>query len=173
MGGIVVKGVWKSFGGSPVLKGVSLSVSGGEVVALLGPNGSGKSTLLRIVSGVLSPDRGEVVVDGVDVVREPLKARRVVGYAPEEPVLFESLGVREFLEFMLSVYGVRVDRDAAARVLSVLGLEGEVGKLVGELSRGNRRRLLLAVLMLRDPGVLVLDEVFTGLDPACARLVKA
>ena len=165
MEGVVFRDVWKSFGEHYALRGVSFHVDRGEVVGLLGPNVSGKSTLFGMTIGVLAPDSGEVLVGGVDPSKDPISARKMVGYMPEEPVLFESLKVEEFLEFVLSVYGVNVNGEQVLKVLGMLGIEGEAGKLVGELSHGNKRRVLLAALMLRDPPVLVLDEVFAGLDP--------
>ena len=171
--GVVFESIWKSFDSKPVLKGLTLKVRPGEIVCLLGPNGSGKSTLFKMSIGVLAPDKGWVKVCGVNPAKDPMRARQIVGYMPEDLVLFESLKVEEFLEFILSIYGVKVDRTRIDETLKLLGLEGELGKFVGDLSRGNKRRVYLAALMLRDPLVLVLDEAFTGLDPVGARILKS
>ncbi len=171
--GISFENIYKSFGEREVLRGVSFSVEHGEIVALLGPNGSGKSTLFKMTIGVLTPDHGRVLVNNIDPSEDPIEARKIVGYIPEDPLLFESLKASEFVEFVLSVYGVSPPPDTVSKVVKVLDLKNEMGKLVGELSRGNRRRLMLATLMLRDPDVLVLDEVFSGLDPMGARIIKA
>ncbi len=172
MGSIVFEGVRKSFGGTEVIKGVSFRVSGGEVVALLGPNGSGKSTLFRMTVGVVVPDAGRVEVAGVDPSADPVRAREVVGYVPEEPVLWESISLGEYLSLTASIYGVDLSPERYRAVLKVLGLEEHAGKLVGELSHGARRKAMIAAVMIRDPKALVLDEVFSGLDVASARAVK-
>ena len=171
--GLVFEEIWKSFDSKPILKGLTLKVRPGEIVCLLGPNGSGKSTLFKMSIGVLAPDEGWVKVCGVNPAKDPMSARQIVGYMPEDLVLFESLKVEEFLEFILSIYGVNADKTRIDETLKLLGLEGELGKFVGDLSRGNKRRVYLAALMLRDPLVLVLDEAFTGLDPVGARILKS
>ena len=140
---------------------------------LLGPNGSGKSTLMKMSIGLVVPDRGSVEVCGRSVLEDTVWVKRVVGYVAEEPVLYESLTVSEYLSFMLSVYGVSSPRDRVEGVLRALGLEEHVGKYIGELSHGMRKKVALAIAMLRDPPILVLDEVFSGLDVASARVVKA
>ena len=172
MGSIVFEGVRKSFGGTEVIKGVSFRVGGGEVVALLGPNGSGKSTLFRMTVGVVVPDAGRVEVAGVDPSADPVRARAVVGYVPEEPVLWESISLGEYLSLTASIYGVDLSPERYRAVLKVLGLEEHAGKLLGELSHGARRKAMIAAVMIRDPKALVLDEVFSGLDVASARAVK-
>ena len=164
--------VWKYYGGKPVVKGVNLRVREGEVRVLLGPNGSGKSTLFKMSVGIVKPEQGKVRVNGVNAAEDPITARRVVGYMPEDPLVYESLEVTEYLEFILSVYGVRPSRERFAAVIKALGLDEHVGKLVGELSHGNKRKVMLATIMLRDPQVLVLDEAFSGLDVGSARAVK-
>ena len=169
---IVYKDVWKAFNSQPVIRGVSFNVREGEIVALLGPNGSGKSTLFKMSLGIVKPDKGSVLVDGVDAVSNPIKVRQVVGYMPEETVIYESLKLEEYIEFILSVYRVKVEESLIEEIINILELEQHVGKLVGELSHGNKRKVLLATLMLRDPPILVLDEVFSGLDPVIARLIK-
>ncbi|RLE99735.1 MAG: ABC transporter ATP-binding protein [Thermoprotei archaeon] len=172
MGLIEYIGVWKSYDNTPVIKDVSFKVNAGEIVVLLGPNASGKSTLFKMTLGVVKPDRGTVKVNGIDVSANPIEARRVVGFLPEEIIAYESLKLEEYVEFILSVYGIDPGEKPLNEVFDMLGLREHLGKLLGELSHGNRRKALLATIFLRDPDVLVLDEVFAGLDPAAAKLVK-
>ncbi len=172
MGAIEYSDVWKTFDSKDVIKGVSFSVERGEIVALLGPNGSGKSTLFKMSLGIIKPDRGRVFVDGVDATTNSLEARKIVGYMPEEIIIYESLKPEEYIEFILSVYGIKVENRHIEEIIDILGLRQHVGKFIGELSHGNKRKTLLATLFLRDPSILILDEVFSGLDPATARLVK-
>jgi len=170
--GIEYSNVWKYFGGNAVVKGVNLRVRYGEVKVLLGPNGSGKSTLFKMSVGLVKPDRGSVRVGDVDPVTDALSARRLVGYVPEDPLVYESLEITEFLSFLMSVYGVEVSESRVSAVIKALGLEEHLGKLIGELSHGSRKKVMIASVMLRDPKVLVLDEVFSGLDVSSARVVK-
>ena len=155
-----------------MLKGIDIEFRGGEITVILGPNGSGKSTLMKMSIGLVVPERGSVEVCGRSVLEDTVWAKRVVGYVAEEPALYESLTVSEYLSFMLSVYGVSSPRKRIESVLRALGLEEHVGKYIGELSHGMRKKVALAVTMLRDPPILVLDEVFSGLDVASARVVK-
>ncbi|MCD6510455.1 MAG: ABC transporter ATP-binding protein [Thermoprotei archaeon] len=173
MGSVIrFEDVWKQFGNLMVLKEVSFSVNNGEIVVLLGPNGSGKSTLFKMTLGLVKPDSGRVFVEDIDVLLNPIEARRRVGYMPEDLIVYESLKINEYLEFISSIYGVQVDIDMVEKVIDLLGLQEHLGKLIGELSHGTKRKVLLAALMLREPKVLVLDEVFSGLDPSSARIVK-
>ncbi len=165
--------VVKSYGGVEILHGVSFEVRDGEVFALLGPNGSGKSTLLKMSIALVKPDSGRVLLGDLDPSGNPVEARRLVGYLPEEPVLYESLRADEYVRFILDVYGVDVDWGKVGELAKQLGLWEHGSKLVGELSHGNKRKLMLLTIMLREPGYLVLDEVFSGLDPVSAVRVKA
>ena len=171
---IEYRNVWKYYG-EPVVKNFNLTVRDGEIRILLGPNGSGKSTLFRMSVGVVKPEKGSVLVNGVNPAENPVEARKCVGYIPEEPLVYESLEVREHIEFILSVFGVEVNEKNEKNfnlVTRALGLDKHFGKLVGELSHGNRRKVMLASIMLRDCRALVLDEVFSGLDVGSARAVK-
>lgn len=170
---IVYRGVVKSFGGVTVLKNVDIDVGSDEIVALLGPNGSGKSTLFKMSIGVVKPDSGFIRVGGIDPVSNPVEARRAVGYLPEEPLIYESLFLEEYLSFVLSVYGAKASVDEVRSVVRALGLEEHMGKFMGELSYGNKRKAMIAIIILRDPKILVLDEVFSGLDVASAKIVRS
>lgn len=170
---IIYDDVSKTFNGTPVLENVSFKVNKGEIVVLLGPNGSGKSTLFKMSIGVIKPDKGKVFVNGIDASHNPLEARKAVGYIPEENILYESLKPEEFIEFILSIYNIKNSRSLIEKIIDLLDLREHMGKLIGELSHGTRRKILLASVMLRTPPIYVLDEVFTGLDPASARTVKS
>ncbi len=167
------EGVTKSYGGAEILHGVSFDVRDGEVFALLGPNGSGKSTLLKMSIALVKPDAGRVLLGDLDPAADPVEARRLVGYLPEEPLLYESLRADEYVRFILDVYGLDVDWGRVGELARQLGLWEHGSKLVGELSHGNKRKLMLLTVMLRQPAYLVLDEVFSGLDPVSAVRVRA
>ncbi len=166
--------VRKRYGDVEALKGVTVQFEPGKIHALLGPNGSGKSTLMKMAIGLVRPDSGQVRVDGIDPVEDPISARRIVGYAPEEIVIYESLTPAEYLSFLGYVY--RLPRDELESrletLIRVFKMKEHMGKLGGELSHGNRRKLLLMAALIHDPRVLILDEPFSGLDPEIARVLK-
>jgi len=158
--------VSKRYGDRVALDGVSLEVRAGEVLALLGPNGAGKSTLVSVVAGVRRPDRGVVLVDGVDVVVEPSAARMRVGLAPQDTALYEVLTVRENLAFFAELVGLRRrERDRQiAKTSEALRLGALMERVVARLSGGERRRLHTAIAFLHRPRVLLLDEPTVGAD---------
>jgi ABC-2 type transport system ATP-binding protein len=164
---IAVEHVTKYYGATRAVDDVSFRVARGEVAALLGPNGSGKSTLMRMLTGYFSPTAGRILVDGVDVVRQPASARRRVGYLPEQVALYPELTVRRYLAFVAEVKGVAagVRRAAVARAIDGCGLRDVADRLAGTLSKGYRQRVGLAQALIGDPEVLVLDEPTVGLDP--------
>jgi ABC-type multidrug transport system ATPase subunit len=154
-------------------RGIDLDVRRGEVVTILGPNGAGKTTFLRQLTTELMPTAGSVNVFGVDAVKEPLRAKRAMGITPQEAGLFEALTVREHLEFFARFKNLstREARAAAHEVIAELGLIDETNKPVGNLSGGQRRRILIGLALLGRPPLLVLDEPTTGLDPASRHAV--
>ena len=162
---ILVDNVSKVFGAQRALNGVSLTLDRGEVVGLLGPNGAGKSTLMRLITGYLPPTEGRVEVCGFDVMDAPLETKRRVGYLPERNPVHEDMYVREYLQFVAGVHGVKDKAQRVASVIDEVGLTPEVHKQIGQLSKGYRQRVGLAQALIHDPEVLILDEPTSGLDP--------
>ena len=158
----------KRFGGRAAIEDVSLGVARGEVVGFLGPNGAGKTTTLRILAGVFPPTRGQALIDGHDVVRAPLAARRRLGYAPERPALHLEMTVAGLLDFaagMKDVGGAHARRAAVEDALARAVLGEVATRRIGALSKGVRQRLGLALALVGDPPALLLDEPTAGLDP--------
>lgn len=160
-----VRDVTVSFDGSIVLDGVNLHVAAGEVVALLGPSGSGKSTLLRVVAGLITPDRGSVVVNCIDVTAMPTH-RRSVGMVFQNEHLFPHLSVGGNIGFGLRVAGIgtRARTEKVDELLDLVGLHGFAGRRIDNLSGGEAKRVALARSLAPAPKVLLLDEPLTGLD---------
>jgi ABC-2 type transport system ATP-binding protein len=164
---IVAEGVTKRYRAFTAVDRLDLSVRRGEVFCLFGPNGSGKTTFLRMLTGYISPTAGRLTVAGHDVVRDPLAAKRKIGYVPETVPLYGHMRVGEFLRFMARLRGVAADRveGAVAHVVGRLALAEVVDKPVRVLSRGFRQRTALAQALVHDPDIIVLDEPTNGLDP--------
>ncbi len=164
---IEVRDLSRRYGPVLALDGVSFHVDRGEVAGFLGPNGAGKSTAMKILTGSLAPGAGQVRLGGVDVVADPVAARRLVGFMPEHVPLYPEGTVREFLHFVADLKGVRRAEVAGhcETILSRCVLEEVRDRLVGHLSKGFRQRVGLAQALVGDPPVLVLDEPSSGLDP--------
>jgi len=171
---IVLEHINKSFHGSRAVRDLSATIDSGEVFGLVGPNGAGKTTTIRMLTGLLVPDTGKILIGGHDIVREPLQAKSLLGYIPDKGFLYEKLSVREFMIFVASVYRLE---ETAARIktdelLLRFGIREREDELIESLSQGMRQRLLFASALLHDPRVLLIDEPFTGLDPLGVRMLK-
>jgi ABC-2 type transport system ATP-binding protein len=143
-------------------------------MGLLGPNGAGKSTLLKIIVGILRPSSGTVTVAGNDIAKDPESAKRVVGYLPENPSLYTGLTVKEFLSFVGKIRGVSDEplRGRISEALKIFSLDEKADALVGTLSKGMKQKVALIAATLHEPGVLVLDEPLTALDPRTQAFVN-
>jgi ABC-2 type transport system ATP-binding protein len=163
---ISVQGVTKLYGEQKALNNVSFEVKTGEIVGFLGPNGAGKSTMMKIITGFIPPTSGTVKVNGMDVETGLPEIRRQIGYLPENNPLYPEMYIREYLEFVASLYKSEDPIKAQVnRIIEVTGLVPEQKKKIGALSKGYRQRVGLAQALIHNPGVLILDEPTTGLDP--------
>ena len=163
---ISVKDVVKIYGTQRALDGISFEVSSGEIVGFIGPNGAGKSTTMKIITGYLSEFEGEVLVNGLDVKKDALAVKKMIGYLPELNPLYPEMYVREYLEFIARTYHIyKPIAKAVNDVIVRTGLTKEQNKKIHMLSKGYRQRVGLASVLIHDPQVLILDEPTTGLDP--------
>ncbi|MGZ6825858.1 MAG: ABC transporter ATP-binding protein, partial [Mycobacteriales bacterium] len=171
---VQVRGLRKSFGRVAAVQGLDLEVPRGCFFGLVGPNGAGKTTTLSMATGLLRPDAGTVLVDGVDVWRDPREAKRRIGVLPEGLRLFERLSGAELLEFSGRLRGLPEDvvRARAQELLATFGLTGAAQQLVVDYSTGMRKKVALAAALLHNPGVLFLDEPFEAVDPVSARTIR-
>jgi ABC-2 type transport system ATP-binding protein len=167
------RAVSKRFGEFTALDDISFDVRGG-ICALLGPNGAGKSTLLKILTGLLAPDAGDVLIAGCDVAKEPLRVKRMIGVLPEDLGVFDALTVEEHLELCGPVYGLtRQETSArAGALLRILGLEKGRNTYLDQCSHGMRKKTALAMALLHSPRVLLLDEPFEGIDPVSSVTIR-
>ncbi len=166
--------VTRSYDGKVAVDDLTLEVQAGELFALLGPNGAGKTTTLKMLVGLLRPDRGELQVNGHDIVAAPRNAARSIGYVPDEPFLYDKLSGREFLEFSAEMRGLArsVTQRRIERESNRFQLESFLDDLTETYSHGMKQRVVFASALLHDPEVLVIDEPMVGLDPRSVRLVK-
>jgi ABC-2 type transport system ATP-binding protein len=166
---IDVHGLSKSFDGREVVHDLSMQVRRGTIYGFLGPNGSGKTTTIRMLCGLLTPDSGEGRCLGYDIRRDADKIKRQVGYMTQRFSLYQDLSVRENLEFVARLYGMRDPQAAARDMISRIGLNGRDKQLAGELSGGWKQRLALGACTLPNPRLLLLDEPTAGVDPKARR----
>ncbi|HEX4985067.1 MAG TPA: ABC transporter ATP-binding protein [Burkholderiales bacterium] len=166
---IDVRDINKSFGDKHVVRDFSLRVRRGEIFGFLGPNGSGKTTSIRMICGLLTPDSGSGTCLGHDVIRETAAIKREVGYMTQRFSLWEDLTIRENLDFIARMYGMRNRKAAVDRAIGELGLAARQDQLSGALSGGWKQRLALAACMLHEPKLLLLDEPTAGVDPKARR----
>jgi ABC-2 type transport system ATP-binding protein len=166
---IDVRGLNKHFGDKHVVKDFALQVHAGEIYGFLGPNGSGKTTSIRMLCGLLTPDSGSGTCLGYDVIRDTAAIKREVGYMTQRFSLWEDLTIRENLDFVARMYGMRDRRAAVQAALERLGLSARQNQLAGALSGGWKQRLALAACMLHRPRLLLLDEPTAGVDPKARR----
>jgi ABC-2 type transport system ATP-binding protein len=162
---IEVRQLLKQYGAQKAVNEISFTVNKGEIVGFLGPNGAGKSTTMKMITGYLEPDAGQITVSGVDVTKDPLAAKRKIGYLPESNALYYDMYVREYLGFVADVHQVADKKDKVEHVIKLTGLSPESNKRISQLSKGYKQRVGLAAALLHDPEVLILDEPTSGLDP--------
>ncbi len=168
---IEIRDLTKTYGSFKAVDNLNLSIRKGEIFGLLGPNGAGKSTVILMTLGLTDPDAGSVIVNGINPTRDPVKVKRFVGYLPEEIGFYDDMTGLENL-----IYIARLNRipgnlasEKAEQMISRVGLGNDAGKRAGKYSRGMRQRLGLAEVMIKDPGIIILDEPTLGIDPTGVR----
>jgi ABC-2 type transport system ATP-binding protein len=167
-------GLTKEFGALKAVDTLDLTVRAGELFGFLGPNGAGKTTTIKMMTGLLRPTAGTARIGGFDIQREPLRAKALFGYIPDNPFLYEKLTGREFISFMADLYSVPTQnrRQKIEDLLRLFDLEAKGGELIQGYSRGMRQKIALAGALIHQPRVIFLDEPTVGLDPKSARLMK-
>jgi ABC-2 type transport system ATP-binding protein len=171
---IVVRGLRKSFGAKEAVAGIDLEIAAGSFAGLVGPNGAGKTTSLSMMTGLLRPDAGQIVVDGKDVWADPPAAKAIMGVVPAEAQLFERLSGAELLEYAGRLRGMPAAeaRSRATQLLDVLDLAEDARRLVADYSTGMRKKAMLGCALIHNPAVLFLDEPLEGVDPVSADVIR-
>ena len=161
---IRVEGLFKGFGGPPVLRGLDLEIAWGATLVIFGANGSGKTTLLRLLATLYKPDRGSVSIAGMETRRSAASIRRRIGVVAHHPMLYRNMTCEENLAFFGRMYGLENVGERVASVLNQVGLESRRNQRVRTLSHGMQKRLAMARAVLHDPAILLMDEPESGLD---------
>ena len=176
MGGpaIAVTGLRKSFGPKEAVAGIDLEIAAGSLAGLVGPNGAGKTTSLSMMTGLLRPDGGRILIDGLDMWADPPAAKAVIGVVPAEARLFERLSGAELLEYAGRLRGMPGGeaRSRATQLLGVLDLAEDAKRLVADYSTGMRKKAMLGCALIHNPAVLFLDEPLEGVDPVSADVIR-
>ena len=161
---ITVHNLTKVYNQQTAVNHIDFQLHNGEITGFLGPNGAGKTTTMKMLTGALTPTEGSITIDGIDIIKNPIKAQRTIGYLPEHNPLYTEMYVREYLQFTANLYPA-VPRNRVEEVIALTGLLPESNKKIEALSKGYRQRVGLASALIHDPKVLILDEPTTGLDP--------
>jgi ABC-2 type transport system ATP-binding protein len=171
---ITIRDLTKKYGDFTAVDNLSLTAERGEIFGFLGPNGAGKTTTIRIISGLSLPTAGTVLVDGIDVVDEPVKSKEIMGYVPDRPYLYEKLTGRELLHFVADLYRKdwKTCEPHAVELLKYFGLGDWIDARIENLSHGMKQKLVIVSALVHDPKVLVIDEPMVGLDALAQRQVK-
>jgi ABC-2 type transport system ATP-binding protein len=172
---VEIDGVEKTFGGSVrALDGISFAVASGTIFGLLGPNGAGKTTTLRMISGLTRPDAGSIRIGSIDALADPVKAKQITAWISDEPMIYDKLTPREYLEFVAGLWAVEpaLAEARADGLLRWLGLSANAEDRCENFSKGMRQKVALAGALVHEPRVIILDEPLTGLDAGSARQVK-
>ncbi len=171
---IAVTGLHKSFGAKEAVAGINLAIAAGSLAGLVGPNGAGKTTSLSMMTGLLRPDIGRILINGLDVWADPRAAKAVIGVVPDQARLFERLTGAEMLEYAGRLRGLPVEqaRSRAAQLVDVLDLTQDAKRLVADYSTGMRKKTTLGCALIHNPSVLFLDEPLEGVDPVSADVIR-
>ncbi|MCK4951280.1 MAG: ABC transporter ATP-binding protein [Gammaproteobacteria bacterium] len=169
-----VDNLQRSYGKLRAVQNISFDLNKGEVLGFLGPNGAGKSTTMQMLSGVLAPDAGEILIDGIDIAKQPASAKAKIGYLPETPPLYPDLTVQEYLYYVARLHRISGPdtHEAVQQVLEQCNLVQHTRKLIGTLSKGYQQRVGVAQAIIHKPDIILLDEPTNGLDPIQIREIR-
>lgn len=169
-----IKELNKTFGKFKAVNNLNLSIGNGELFGFLGPNGAGKTTTIKMITGLLSSDSGSITVNGFDISKDDIEIKRITGYIPDQPFLYDKLSGKEFLFFTGGLFSIEKKqlKQKVEEVIEVFKLGDWVNKKTEDYSQGMRQRISFASSFLNDPKLLVIDEPMVGLDPQSAHIIK-
>ena len=171
---ITFENLTKTYSGRKAVDDLNLQISQGTIFGFIGPNGAGKTTTIKMMAGILKPTKGRILINGLDIAKEPSRAKMIMGFIPDRPFLYEKLSGKEFLKFKAGLYGITGDAllERIDGLLSLFELTEWADELIEAYSHGMKQRLVIAAAMIHEPRVIIVDEPMVGLDPKGAKLVK-
>ncbi|MEE8596315.1 MAG: ABC transporter ATP-binding protein [bacterium] len=171
---LVIQNLKKRFSNVWAVKNLNLELNPGEIFVLLGPNGAGKTTTLKLIAGLLHPTDGEIYIKDIDVKKEPIKAKSLIGYIPDEPFIYNKLTGREFINFIAAIYNIK--RENYEKRMEDLFKKLEIGDWIDEFSEsyshGMKQKVIMCQLFLHNPDLILIDEPLVGLDPKSSKTVR-
>ncbi|MGB9721139.1 MAG: ABC transporter ATP-binding protein [bacterium] len=174
MNALVIRNLSKHFNSIWAVKNVSLELKKGEIFVLLGPNGAGKTTTLKLIAGLLHPDSGEILLNDIDVKKDPVKYKSMLGYVPDEPFIYNKLTGREFINFVAGIFGV--NRQEYDKIIPMLLEKFEIGEWIDTpaetYSHGMKQKIIMCQLLVHEPLFILIDEPLVGLDPKISKTVR-
>ncbi|MGP8153924.1 MAG: ABC transporter ATP-binding protein [Smithella sp.] len=164
----------KDYGTTLAVNKLSLKVAAGEIYGFIGPNGAGKTTTIRLMGGILAPTSGKIIIGGFDMTKNPVEGKKMIGFVPDRPFLYEKLTGMEFMRFSADLYNVKCDMvsQKSKELLRQFALWNWADELIEAYSHGMKQRLIIASALLHDPKILIIDEPMVGLDPEAVHMVK-
>jgi len=171
---INVKNLSKHYGQIAAVDDINIEVNAGEIFGFIGPNGAGKTTSIKLISGILSPTNGSINICGIDMIKDPVMAKKQIGLIPDRPFLYEKLTGIEFLRFISDFYDISDDDfdQRSDEILQMFNLEDRANELIQSYSHGMKQRLIMCSALIHDPPLIIVDEPMVGLDPKAIILVK-
>jgi len=169
-----IKNLIKKFGSFTAVNSINLQINAGELYGFLGPNGAGKTTTIKMIAGLYSPTEGSITIDGVDLNKDPINAKSIIGYIPDQPFLYDKLTGREFLYFSGGLYKLNKNflHSKIDELITQLNIKDWIDKRTEEYSLGMRQRITFASAFLHSPKLILVDEPMVGLDPQSAVIIK-
>ena len=171
---IQLKNVTKRFGNVVAVDDLSLTVERGEFFGFLGPNGAGKTTTIKMVVGLFTPTSGSIIVNGYDIAKQPVDAKKTIGYVPDQPYLYEKLTGREFFYFVGGLYSLPKEflHERVKQIIDMFEIGSWIDRKAEEYSQGMKQRIIIAAALLHQPKTIVIDEPMIGLDPRSGKIVR-
>lgn len=173
---ISISGLNKTYSknGKPAVDNLDLFINDGEIFGFIGPNGAGKSTTIKMITGIMPPDSGSIIINGEDIISDPVEAKKLIGYVPDSPDLYERLTGIEYLDFLGDIYEVSNDirQQRIQKYAEMFEMSANLNDQIKSYSHGMRQKIVVMGALLHDPEVWILDEPMVGLDPRAAHLLK-
>ncbi len=171
-----LKNISKTYskGNVKAVDNIDLEIKSGEIFGFLGPNGAGKSTTIKMIVGLLKPDEGNIILDGINIWEEPLKAKSMISYVPDNPEIYDRLDGIDYLNFIADMYGIskEVRKEKIEYYSKIFNIEDALGDIINSYSHGMKQKLVLTSALLNDPKLFILDEPMVGLDPKSSFNIK-